>query len=143
MDVIEQWASQGRVPATATLVAHNTPAGIPVLSVDALRVILQAPPTVAGSLAKPEGSNPIEGLIPLKNPAALFGYYAGVFGLIPGVGLLLGPAALIMGIVGLVARCKEPRRRGAAHAWVAICLGGLETLANWGFVIAAIVAATR
>ena len=31
--------------------------------------------------------------------------------------------AIILGIVGLVKRHNEPRRRGLVHAWLAIILG--------------------
>src|SRR5690349_5342595 len=40
------------------------------------------------------------GLIPYRNPRALTGYYLGVFSLIPCVSLFLGPAALILGLLG-------------------------------------------
>ena len=38
-------------------------------------------------------------------------------------GAVLGPAAIICGIVGVVKRRKNPKLRGAVHAWVAIILG--------------------
>ena len=65
----------------------------------------------------------IDRLVPTRNPAALAGYYLGVFSFIPGVGLLLGIAAIVCGILGLVAAAREPERKGQVHAWVAIVLG--------------------
>ena len=62
-------------------------------------------------------------LVPTRNPAALAGYYLGVFSFIPVLGLLLGLAAIVCGIIGVVAAAREPERRGAVHAWVAIALG--------------------
>ena len=70
------------------------------------------------------------GVIPYKNPAALFAYYCGVFSLIPCFALVLGPVAVILGIVGLVYRRKHPQTRGMAHAWIGIVLGTLTVLLN-------------
>src|SRR5262245_5710318 len=41
-----------------------------------------------------------DALIPWKNGRALAAYYTGVFGLIPGLGLILGPLALFLGVLG-------------------------------------------
>lgn len=73
-------------------------------------------------------------LIPYKNPKALTGYYLGVFSLIPCVGLLLGPAALVLGFLALRTRNANPKAGGTTHAIVALILGGLTTLVNWGCV---------
>src|SRR6056297_2691301 len=47
------------------------------------------------------------GVIPYKNPAALIGYYLGIFGLFPTLGLPLAVAAVVLGIIGL-----RRRKRG-------------------------------
>jgi hypothetical protein len=73
-------------------------------------------------------------IIPARNPQALTGYYLGVFSLIPCLGALLGPAALTLGILAIRARKRNPNLPGQAHAVVAIVLGGLTTLANWGLL---------
>src|SRR5262245_16655872 len=77
----------------------------------------------------------VEGLIPYRNPKALIGYYVGVFSLIPCAGLVLGPLALIFGLLGLSYRRAQPTAGGTAHAIVAIVLGAVTTLGNWGFAI--------
>ena len=82
-------------------------------------------------------------VIPVKNPKALVGYYLGVFSLIPCLGALLGPAALVLGILGLSARSKNPALPGKAHAIVAIVAGTLTTLANWGVGVAMLVSVRR
>lgn len=74
-------------------------------------------------------------IIPARNPQALIGYYLGVFSLIPCFALLLGPAALILGILALKARKAKPNLPGQAHAITAIVLGGLTSLVNWGFLL--------
>jgi hypothetical protein len=83
------------------------------------RAVPGAPPTVA------------DHIIPAKNPPALIGYYLGVFSLIPCLGNLLGPAALVLGIIGLRARARNPNLPGKGHALTAIILGALTTLAYW------------
>lgn len=78
------------------------------------------------------------GLIPYKNPMALFGYYVSVFGLIPCAGLILGPAAIAMGIMGLKYNKANPHTKGVAHAYVAIVLGSLELLGHLAFFLMAV-----
>jgi hypothetical protein len=68
-------------------------------------------------------------LIPYRNARALAAYYCGVFGLIPCVGSLLGPVALVLGILGLRYRNRNPAAHGAGHAITGIVLGSLEVIA--------------
>ncbi len=79
-------------------------------------------------------------LIPYKNARALIAYYLGVFSLIPCAGLLLGPAAFILGILGLRYVKAHPTAKGTGHAIAGVVLGGLTTLGNWGIVLALVVA---
>ena len=79
-------------------------------------------------------------IIPYKNGMALAGYYVGVFGLIPCVGLILGPLAVIFGIVGLRRVNRDPEIKGTGHAVTAIVLGGIATLLNFGAIIMILVA---
>jgi hypothetical protein len=81
------------------------------------------------------------GLIPYKNSKALTAYYCGVFSLIPCVGAVLGPIALVLGILGLNYAKEHPRAKGQAHAIVGIVLGGLTGLGNIGGIIALAVGA--
>jgi hypothetical protein len=81
------------------------------------------------------------GLIPYKNGKALAAYYTGVFSLIPCLGAILGPIAVVLGIMGLNYAKRHPRASGQAHAIVGIVLGGLTALGNIGAVIAIAVAA--
>jgi hypothetical protein len=68
------------------------------------------------------------GLIPYKNKCALIGYYLGVFSIfIPVVG---GIASVVLGIMGLIAKKKNPAVRGTAHAIIAIVLG-IVTAGFW------------
>ena len=81
------------------------------------------------------------GLIPYKNSPALIGYYLAVFSLIPCLGMPLGIAAVVCGVLGLKKRRENPAVKGTAHAWVGIVLGGLTTLVWGGSIIAMIVGA--
>jgi hypothetical protein len=81
----------------------------------------------------------VESLIPYKNPKALIAYYCGVFAVIPCVGLLLGPTALILGILGIRYRNKHPTAGGLGHAITGVVLGSLTTAANWGVALLALV----
>ena len=64
------------------------------------------------------------GVIPYKNGMALAAYYCAVFSFIPLAGCLLGPVAIVLGVMGIVYANKHPKARGTGHAVVGI-LGGL------------------
>jgi hypothetical protein len=84
-------------------------------------------------------------LIPTKNPKALIAYYLGVFSLIPILGLFLGPAALIFGILGMRYASAHPRAKGGGHAIAGIVLGSLTTLGHLvgiAIIIVGIISAT-
>lgn len=86
-----------------------------------------------GNANEPEG-DATGGVIPYKNVPALVGYYLGVFSLVPCFALLLGPAAVICGILGIRRYKAHPQVRGLAHDWVGIVLGSLTLLANLAFI---------
>lgn len=77
----------------------------------------------------------ISTLIPYRNPKALIAYYLGVFSLIPCLGLALGPAALLLGILGLDYKKKNPTAGGTGHAIAGIVLGLLTSIGNWGSLL--------
>ena len=77
----------------------------------------------------------ISTLIPYKNVRALVAYYFGVFSLIPCLGALLGPAALILGILGLRFVSANPSAKGTGHAVAGVVLGALTALANWAGIV--------
>jgi hypothetical protein len=65
-----------------------------------------------------------------RNRAAVQAYRCALYGLIPGVGLLLGGAAIVYGIVGRRRFHEDPELRGLGHAIAGIVLGTLELLSN-------------
>ncbi len=85
--------------------------------------------------ALPEG-DATGGLIPYKNTPALAGYYLGVFSLAPCVGVPLGIAAIVCGVLGLKKRKREPHVKGSVHAIVGIVLGSISLLYHAAGVIA-------
>jgi hypothetical protein len=89
--------------------------------------VVTAPPVI-------ERGDSTGGIIPYKNPHALTAYYLGVFSILPILGLFLGAAALVLGIIGLRKRKERPIIRGAAHAWIGIIAGGLSVAVHLFFV---------
>lgn len=75
-------------------------------------------------------------LVPHKNRAALTAYYLAIFSLIPGIGLLVGPFAFVLGIQGLCQATVEPGVRGAYHAMFSIALSLITTVVNWAALVA-------
>ena len=67
-------------------------------------------------------------LIPYRNPTALAGYYVGFFSLIPGIGLLLAIAAIVLSILGIRHSTRHPEAKGMVHAVVGLVLGLLAIL---------------
>jgi hypothetical protein len=86
-------------------------------------------------VATDDSDDPLATIVPYKNAKALLAYYCGVFSLVPVLGLILGPLALILGILGLRYAGRNPRAKGVAHAIVGIVLGSLTALANWGVAV--------
>ncbi len=69
-------------------------------------------------------------LIPYQNPRALISYYCGFFAFIPGLGILLGIAAIILGIMGVRYAQANPKAKGTAHGVVGIVLGLVTLIYN-------------
>ncbi len=81
------------------------------------------------------------GLIPYKNPHALIAYYLGIAALLPVVGLPIGIASIILGIIGLRKRRENPVIKGSVHAIIGIVFGACSLLCQGGFIATAIVSA--
>ena len=69
-------------------------------------------------------------VIPYKNKAALTGYYCGIFSIIPCLGMLLGPAAVVLGGLGLRNSIQDPESKGKLHAVIALVIGAITSLAH-------------
>ena len=68
--------------------------------------------------------------LPEGNPRARTAYLCAIFGMIPGVGLILGLGALVYGWLGFMAARGECQGKGFGHAIVSMIIGLLEVAAN-------------
>jgi hypothetical protein len=125
-------------PAPATEPAGITPEALP--PVEAEEVPLR-PARIRRDIRQDPSTEAVATLIPYRNARALIAYYCGVFSLIPCLGLVLGPVAFILGILGLRYVKANPGAHGTGHALAGIILGGLTGLVNWGVIIAGVVSA--
>ena len=85
----------------------------------------------------PQGNNQGDatgGLIPYKNPKALIAYYLGILSGLPLIGLPIGIAAFVLGIMGLRDRNRNPAIKGSVHAGIGIGCGGFFAVL-WGLLI--------
>jgi hypothetical protein len=67
---------------------------------------------------------------PPNNHRAVAAYRCAVYGIIPVAGLLLGPVAVGLGILGWRHYRNNPDDRGGGHAAAGMILGSLELLLN-------------
>ncbi len=124
MSMIVQWASERRIPNDALLYPEAGGEPRSVFAFEQLSRVLGAPPTVGGPLSVPEEADTTTSkVIPYRNPPALVAYYFAVFSLLAGP--VLGIPAVILGIMGLRKRMKNPSVHGAAHAWIGIIGGAI------------------
>ena len=85
----------------------------------------------------PQGNNQGDatgGLIPYKNPKALIAYYLGILSGLPLIGLPIGIAAFVLGIMGLRDRNRNPAIKGSIHAGIGIGCGGFFAVL-WGLLV--------
>ena len=67
---------------------------------------------------------------PWKNPAAVYSYAVGLAGMTPVLGLLLGPAAIVLGLVGHARLRRNPEIKGLSFIRAGIVLGTLDLIVN-------------
>jgi len=68
--------------------------------------------------------------VPWKNPAAVYSYGVSMAALTPVLGLVLGPIAIILGVIGLVWYRRRPEVLGKNFALAGIIMGTLNALFN-------------
>lgn len=68
--------------------------------------------------------------LPVGNPAAKWAYLSAIIGLIPGIGVVMGLPAFILGVIGGRAAKRDEQKRGMGHARLSRLLGLLEILSN-------------
>jgi hypothetical protein len=67
---------------------------------------------------------------PPNNPRAIAAYRCALYGLIPLAGLVLGPVAVALGVLGLRHPAVDAKDRTHGFASAAVILGVLELLTN-------------
>lgn len=73
---------------------------------------------------------PLKSFLPENNAPARLAYRAAMFGLVPFVGLLAGPVAVVAGLAGRAKAVRDPDAGGWSHAVAGAIVGALETLCN-------------
>jgi hypothetical protein len=68
--------------------------------------------------------------VPWKNPTAVYSYGVGLAALMPVLGVVLGPIAVLLGLIGFVHRRLRPKVHGTNFAVAGIVLGLLNTALN-------------
>ncbi len=89
-------------------------------------------------VTNPNEGDATGGIIPYKNPKALIAYYLGIFSGFPIIGFFLAVPALVLGIMGLRDRNRNPAIKGSIHAGIGIGCGAIFTLV-WGAAIIALI----
>jgi hypothetical protein len=67
---------------------------------------------------------------PWKNPAAVYAYAVALAGMTPVLGLVLGPTAVILGLVGEARLRRNPEIKGLSFVRAGIVLGTLDFIVN-------------
>lgn len=82
---------------------------------------------IVAELSESPFGNPIDA----SNWAAVWAYRVAVLGLVPGLGLGLGPVAALWGATAWLRARNNPEFTAHGPAAVAVLLGVLNTLMNW------------
>ena len=139
VDKLRQWIGEGRLNRQTSVKSEGDTTWKQLDSLPELADAFTPPPLAPASPAPAGGLNVV---IPYRNPAALVAYYLAVFSIIPGIGIVLGITAFVLGIVGLRFRRRNPTAGGAVHSWIGIVAGGLFGFGWLALAIAVIVTAT-
>jgi hypothetical protein len=108
-DGMSDWVAARSVPGFAPHARHTPPTSP------------QAIPPPAATLGDSAG---VRLLLPVgRSPWAIVAGYLGLLGLIPGLGVLLAPAAVLCGVLAIRDIKRDPRRHGMGRAVTGIVLG--------------------
>src|SRR5689334_2736491 len=91
-----------------------------------------APPPAGGY---PQTSNPLDALIPTKNPPALISYHCGLFSITMCFSPILSPIAIIYGRKALKNFAANPEVKGKTHAIVGISVGTFSLVVTIAFAL--------
>ena len=138
---IKQWISEGRVEKNTPVFPDGGEDWVFLGSLPEFSEAFASPSpvTVPGAAAKSGGG--LNVVIPYKNIRALFAYYLAVFSVVPILGMPLGLAGFVLGILGLRYLGKNPSAGGKVHAWIGIVLGGLFGFGYLALIILVVIVA--
>jgi hypothetical protein len=74
--------------------------------------------------------DPVQTVVPYKNPLALIAYYCGIFTLVPVAGLVVGPVSVLLGVLGYRHGLRHPSAKGTGHAVAGIVFGVIGFIIN-------------
>ncbi len=78
-----------------------------------------------------ESDTPFGGPVEPANRSAVWAYRVAVLGLVPGLGLVLGPPSFVWGLWAWLRGRRNPEFTARGPAYAAILLGVLNALTNW------------
>ena len=96
------------------------------------------PPQLPPTFKTQSAGDATGGLIPYKNGPALTAYYLSIASLLC---CPLGIVAVVLGVLGLQKRAREPAVKGSVHAWIGIVLGTLTTVGMVAILLVAVMSA--
>jgi hypothetical protein len=82
-----------------------------------------------------ESDSPFGGPVEAANWSAVWAYRVAVWGLVPGLGLALGPASMVWGLAARLRGRRDPEFTARGPATGAALLGAITTLTNWGGLV--------
>jgi hypothetical protein len=101
----------------------------------------EPPPQLPPEPRRPGEGDATGGLIPYKNGPALAAYYISILTILCCVTPLpLGIIPVVLGVMGLRKRAREPEVKGSVHAWIGIVLGGASAFCSVIMIFVAIAA---
>lgn len=134
---IKQWAAERRVEMKTRVLPEGAAGWSALEAVPELAALFTsaAPPVLPAAPAAATANGGLNLIIPYKNVRALAAYYLGVFSAIPVLGLPLGLAAFVLGILALRFRRKNPAAGGVVHAWIGILAGGFFSFVYLALIV--------
>ena len=125
VETIKQWIAEERVEKKTPVMPDGATDWVFLESLPEFAEAFASPPPVISSAAAAPSGSGLNAVIPYKNVRALAAYYFAIFSIIPILGMPLGFAGCLLGILGLRFRTQNPAAGGRIHAWIGIVLGGL------------------
>jgi hypothetical protein len=122
---VKNWIAENRVEKKTPVIPKGGTDWVFLGSLPEFDAAFANPLPMVSSAKGSKSADGFNKVIPYQNARALAACCLGVFSVIPPIGALLGLPALVLGILGLRFRRRNPEAGGSVHAWIGIVLGGL------------------